>query len=206
MFKKPSKKMLDVIIYSCVSIFILVLLHVFLGVSIIKYSNRVKEEFKQKEAKVRELEALIKGLPDPQKAIEEVEKKAGEFRDMGLSRKQLPRLIQLLGFSTSERNINLISLKPREDIRTINESLPTGVSKVYIEMVISGSYQSLGEYLKVLSGLPTSFSIEAMSIEKKETNAELQDTRRAFEKTETKAEAEGLLCTLLLSAYMVWEI
>lgn len=198
--------MLDVIIYCSVSILILVLLHLFLGVSIIKYSKRLKEEFKQKEAKLRESEALIKSLPDPQKAIEEMEKKTEEFRDMGLSRKQLPRLIQLLGLSTSEHNVNVISLKPREDIRVIDENLPAGVSKVYIEMVISGSYQSFGEYLKALSGLPTSFSIEAMSVEKKETGAEFQDTRRAFDKTEGKSETEGLLFTLLLSTYMVWEI
>lgn len=200
--------MLDVIIFCSVYFFILILLHLFLGRAVIKYSIRLKEEFKQKEAKLRESEGLIKGLPDPQKAIEEIEKKAEEFKDMGVSRKQLPRLVQLLGRSTTERNINVISIKPREDIKAIDESLPVGVSRAYVEMVISGSYQTLGDYIKVLSMLPTTFAIESMTIEKKETLQDNREAKRAStsEKAEEKQEQDILLCTLLLSTYMIWEM
>lgn len=200
--------MLDVIIFCSVSFFILILLHIFLGRVVIKYSIRLKDEFKQKEAKLRESEGLIKSLPDPQKAIEEIEKKVEEFKDMGVSRKQLPRLVQLLGRSTAERNINVISIKPREDIKAIDENLPAGVSRAYVEMVISGSYQTLGDYIKVLSMLPTTFAIESMTIEKKETLQDNQGAKRASasEKAEEKQEEDILLCTLLLSTYMIWEM
>lgn len=202
MFKKPSKKMLDVIIFCSVSLSVLLLLHLFLGRTVIRYANRLKEEFKLREAKLRESENLIKSLPDPQKAIEEIERKAEEFKDMGISIKQFPRLIQLLGRSAAEHNINVISIKPREDIKAVNEVLPTGVTKVYIELVISSSYQLIGDYIKILSTLPISFSIESMDIEKKEPALESLETKKT---TETKTQEE-LICSLLLSTYTIWEL
>lgn len=206
MLKKPSQKMMDVIIYCSASVLILILLHVFLGRTVVEYSKRLKEEFKQKEVKLRESEALIKSLPDPQKAIDEIEKKAEEFKDMGVTRKQLPRLVQLLGRSTSEQNINVITIKPREDIRSVEENLPAGVFKVYIEMAIGGSFQSLGDYIKVLSALPVTFSIESMTVEKREIFTESRQGKRAGEKTGGSPESEGLFCTLLLSTYTIWEL
>lgn len=204
--KGPDKK-LEIIIFCSGFVLFLVLLQAFLGRSVIRYSNRLKSEFKEKQVKLKESEDLIKGMPNPQKAIEDVEKKIQEFKDMGVSRKQIPRIIQLLGKSIAEHNINIISIKPREDIKYGNENLPAGVTKVYIEMVISSPYQSLGEYMKVLSELPVSFSIESITLEKKQGGPEYSEAKKAVEKIEEKkTEKEELLCTLILSTYMVWEI
>lgn len=196
--------MMDMIVFSGVSILILILLHVFLGRAVIKYSNKLKNDFKLKQAKLRDSEELIKSLPDPQKAIEDIEKKSEEFKEMGVSRKQLPRLVQLLGKSISEHNINVISLKPREDIKSVDENLPAGVSKVYIEMVISGSYQTIGDYIKVLSALPVTFVIESMSVEKKQVPVAPGEEKKAA--AEARPESEELLCSMILSTYAIWEL
>lgn len=205
MFKKNLDKNFDIAIFYAGFFLFLILLHIFLGMPVNRYANKLKAEFKSKESKLKESEGLIKSLPNPQKAIEDIEKKAQEFKDMGVSKKQLPRLIQLLGQSTSEHKLNVISIKPREDIKSGNENLPTGVTKVYIEMVASSPYQLFADYIKSLNELPVAFSIEAVTIEKKEQGP--LETKRAPEKTEAKTgPAEELLCTLLLSTYMVWEL
>lgn len=189
--------MVDVVVFCSIFVMIFLLLHIFLGRPVIRYVDKLKDEFESGQSKLKESEELIKGLPNPQKAIEDIEKKVREFNDMGVSRRQLPRIIQLLGRSSSEYKINVISIKPREDIKYSGENLPAGVTKVYIEMVISSSYQAIGDYVKALSELPVTFSLENITIEK--------FSEKAKDKT-TGQEAGELLCTLLLSTYMVWEI
>lgn len=204
MLKKISPRMMQVAIF-CVSFMVVfVLLHIFLGMPAIRYSKRMKKEFKVKDAKLRESEGLIKTLPNPQKAIEEIEKKVREFKEMGVSKKQLPRIIQLLGRSSTEQSVSVVSIKPREDIKADAENLPAGVTKVYVEMVISGPYQKLGDYLKAMAELPVSFSIENITLEKKKEAETALEPKKADAKKE--AVPEELICTLLLSTYMIWEI
>lgn len=194
--------MIEVGIICFTFILILVSLHIFLGRAVIKYANERKEEFKSREAQLKESEELVKGLPNPQKAIEDIEKKVQEFNAMGVTKRQLPRIIQLLGQTSGEHNVNVVSIKPREDIKSDTENLPAGVMRVYIEMVISGSYQQIGNYLKVLTELPVNFSIETVLIERREAVFDSAETKKASQ----DAAAQELLCTLLLSTYMVWEI
>jgi hypothetical protein len=149
---------------------------------------------------------LIRRFPDPEKAIEEMERRGQELRDVGLTRKQTPRLIQLLGQAAAKLDINkVISLTPRDDLRPTNEVVPAGVSKAYVEVVISCPYQLIGEYIKSLSELPVTFIIESLTLEEKAESAVSPET----EKTPGKPEAtksNNLLATLIVSTYMVWEL
>ena len=194
MFKKFSK-MRDVVVFCSVFVTGLILLHLSLGLAISRRVNKLKTEFREQQSRLKEAQDLIRSVPSPQRAMEEMRKKVQEFGDVGTSRKQIPRLIQVLGESTAKHNIRILSIRPREDIRDVEADLPEGVSKIYIEMVVTGNYPSLGEYIKVLDELPVDFSIEALSMEKREPRD-----------TSTRQQTEVLSCTLLLSTYVVWEI
>lgn len=198
-------RIIKVIIYCAIIIFVLLLLYLFLGRPAAGYSKRLRLELKSRELKLQESERLIRSLPNPQAAITEMEKKVQEFKDMGVSRKQLPKLIQLLGRLSTERNINVISIRPREDMRPASESLPTGISKVYVEMIFNGSYKTIGEFLKALNEIPTFFSIESMLLEKEEDIGQPpSEPKKPGEKPEVKS--SQLTATLILSTYMVWEL
>lgn len=189
----------------CVSLVIaLLLLHVFIGRPVIKYMNRLKTEFKSRQAILRNSEELIRDTPDPIKALGEIGKKFKEFKEIGLTRRQLPRLIQLLGKSFTDKNIYVVSIKPRGDIKSDSENLPVGVTKVYIEMVISCPYQALGAYMKTLSELPIAFTVETISVEKKEDTPENKEAKAGTEPSGVKP--RDLIATMVLSTYMVLEI
>lgn len=198
-----NKRIKDLIIFPPLIIIVLVSLQTFLGSPLSRYASRLKEEFNDRQSRLNASNKLIKGLPDPQKAIEDIQRRLEEFKEMEIEKKQQPRLIQSLAQSVQGHNINIISLRPREDIKTNNEDLPPGVSKVYIEMVCTGSFQGIGEYLKALSELPAFFSIEAISIEKIER---LPQPLEAGKTIKEPKQVDELLCTLLLGAYLILEI
>ena len=203
MFKSDINKISYLFGFSSVSIIILILLYLSLGRATFKYADKVKAEFRAKQAKLQESQELIRGLPNPQKAIEEIGKKVQEFEDMGLSKKQLPRLIQLLGQSANERNINVISIRPREDIKSGTENLPAGVTKFYIEIVLSCTYQVLGDYVKSLTELPVSFTVESISVIKSGGPLSSADSKHSLKNPGQQSELQA---TLILSTYMVWEL
>jgi len=201
---KPAKSRLNqILIFSAIFFVVLILVYLFIGRLSFKYAERLKAEFEARQAKLQESQELIRSLPDPQRAIDEIEKKIGEFNEMGVTNKQMPRLIQLLGQAVGERNLNVISIRSREDIKTTDENLPTGVSKAYIEIVLLGSYREISEYVKSLSELPVSFNIESLSFEKKTTETSEKSTRAGTKELEQKVQLQA---TLLLSTYMVWEL
>ncbi len=207
MLAKSSNRMVNVAIDCGIFITILVLLYIFIGGPLIRNERKIKADFKVRQDKLLDSQTLIKSLPNPQKAIEDMEKKVEEFKGMGVSRKQMPKIIQLLGRSTSEHNINVISIKPREDIIAEVENLPAGVTKVYIEMVMSSPYRVMGEYIKSLGELPVSFVIESVSIERKNEGIMSPVPEKKGQQPERAEEkSEDLLITLLLSTYMIWEI
>lgn len=146
--------------------------------------------------KIKEYENLIRAYPNPEKEIENIEKRIQELKTKAASREQIPRIIQQLARKSSQLNVNIISIKPLENIKNSSEKLIEGVSKVYIEVVMLSPYRVVGDYLKALTELPIILTVESMSIEKKQ---------EAFTET-TPSKANELLVTLLLSAYMVLEI
>jgi len=202
MFKKTQNRMVYVLVVCSTFVFVLGFIHFFLGMIVLRYEKKQKQELQLKQSKIEESESLIKRFPDPEKAIEEMEKKGQELREMGLTRKQTPRLIQLLGQAAVKLNINkVISIKPRDDIKLGNEVLPAGVSKAYIEVIISCTYQLIGEYIKALSELPVRFIIENLAIEE---GGPVSEADKTPGKSELKP--NELRATLLLSTYMVWEL
>ncbi|MFH0790606.1 MAG: hypothetical protein V2A64_03145 [Candidatus Omnitrophota bacterium] len=202
--EKTSNRMVKVTVISVIFIVILILLHLFLSQTVLRYTKKVKSEFKLVEARLNEQEQLIKSVPNPQKAIEDIENKNQEFKAMGVSKKQFPRIIQLLGRSTADYNIDVISIRPREDIKLVNESLPAGINKVYIEMILRCSYQGFGEYLKALNDMSIVFCIETLTIERKEAVVISSEDKKT--PAGAKREDDDLKVTLLLSTYLVWEI
>lgn len=204
--KIPQNKLFRVSITSSILLTALILLYMLLGRPVFKYSNNLKAEFISAQDKLSESERLIRNFPNPQKEMGELEKKAQELRNMGASTKQLPRLIQSLAMPANNLNINVSSIRPRDDLKAENENLPAGVTKIYVEVVMSCSYQTLAEYIKAVNELPTNFIIERLTIEKKEEDAgELDaETKKTPEKNQEKQ--IELSANLLLSTYMIWEI
>ena len=201
---KPAKSRLNQILVFTIGFFVvLILAYLFIGRLSFKYAERLKAEFEAKQVNLRESQELIRSLPDPQRAIDEIEKKISEFNEMGVTNKQMPRLIQLLGQAVGERKLNVISIRSRDDIKSTEQDLPTGVSKVYIEIVLLGSYREISEYVKSLSELPVSFNIESLSFEKKTTETSEKPGRAGVKEFEQKVQLQA---TLLLSTYMVWEL
>ena len=195
---------MQLLIYIAGFLFFFALSQALIGIPLMKNKTRLATELKLKQSKIQEAETLIKNLPNPQKAIEDIEKKAEEFRDMEMNKKQLPRVINLLGHAINEQNITLVTIKPRDDIKTPNENLPTGVTKVYIEVVLNCSFRMLGDFMASLNKLPVVFVVENISLQKKEQPEAAPGAKRPAEKTEEKP--EDLTATLLLSTYMIWEI
>ena len=205
-FKIPQNKLFRVSLTSSILLTVLILLYVLLGRPVFKYSDNLKAEFISTQEKLSESERLIRNFPNPQKEMGELEKKAQELRNMGASTKQLPRLIQSLAMPANNLNINVSSIRPRDDLKAENENLPAGVTKIYVEVVMSCSYQTLAEYIKAVHELPTNFIIERLTVEKKEEDAgELDaETKKTPEKNQEKP--IELSANLLLSTYMIWEI
>lgn len=152
------------------------------------------------QAKTKELDEaqeLIRTIPNPQKEIEKIRAGMEELEDRSVSKKELPRIIQQLINKSSQLQIEIISIRPREDIKTQDKDLPRGVSKAYIEMIIKCPYNVLGDYLKALTELQIIFTIESIRVEKIE---EAEETYKA------KPEEKDLFATLILGTYTIWKI
>ncbi len=198
-------KKIETIVIGSAFLLALVLLYAFPGRALFKQKSGLKSEFLDHQEKLKESEGLIRAFPNPQKEIAEIENKAQELRDMGASTRQLPRIIQLLAMPANQLNINVISIRPREDINIEPENLPPGVTKVHIELIMNCSYQLYAEYAQAISKLPTSFVIERMSIEKKgEEDTPAYQAKASGEKTGDKS--SELYITMLLSTYLILEI
>lgn len=188
-------------LYAGISAGVLFLTYLFLGRAAFRYEERLKKEFRSAQAQLQEAEDLIRSLPNPQKAIEELNRKVQEFRDAGISGKQLPRIIKLLVQAAQEDpDIEMSSIRPREDIQGANENLPAGISKVYIEMVFTCSYKSLGDHLKRIVDLPGGFTVESVSLQRREDSVPASRDAKSAERK------NALHVELLVSTFTVWEL
>ncbi len=174
------------------------LIIIFVGGRLSRYSNRLKEELNNKQRELEEDRRLVQLIPNPQKEIDKIRKGMDELQNRAVTKKELPKIIQQLINKSSELDIEIVSIKPRDDIEIEEEKLPQGVSKAYIEMIIKCPYQTLGEYLKELNELPIIFTIESMYIEKIE---ELESIINKKKKKE-----EDIFTTLVLSTYTIWRV
>lgn len=187
-----------------VGVLILIVLYFFPGRFIFKYGDRLKAEFQASQERLEASHALVRNFTNPQKAIEDIEKKAQELKEMGATARQLPKIVQSLALPAGKLNVNVISIRPREDIKTSEDNLPPGISSAHIELVMTCPYKLFAEYLKAISQLPTTFIVERLSIEKTKEAPALHEGNKAQDKP--KDTPPGLLITVLVSTYLVWEI
>jgi Tfp pilus assembly protein PilO len=192
---KRANKVSYIFVFTSIFIVVSLLIYFLIGRPVLKYSDGLKSEFAQKQVKLAESQELVRGLPNPQKAIDEIKGKLQEVQDLGVSKKQIPRLMQLLGTAASERNINVVSLRPREDIKSEDAALPPGVNKLYLEIVLICNYQALAEYIKTVNELPTAFNVEALTIEKETDMAVLAENKAG---SKSPAAATGVLRAVLV--------
>jgi Tfp pilus assembly protein PilO len=204
--KNNPVKVPRLLVFSAVSTLILIILYFTLGRLIFKYEERAKGELKNRQTKLQESQELIRSVPNPQKAIEEIEKKVEDFKDMGVSKKQLPRLMQVLGQAASLHKVTVISLKPREDIRVNGDNLPVGVNKIFMEMTVGASFKSLADFIKALGELPMAFNVESLTLEKTQDNISSAGSQSQGKDLRNAGEKNPLRANLLLSTYMVWEL
>lgn len=196
MFKLKESKTTKIILICSTYGLVLLLLYIFVGRGISRYSDSLSKQVLTQSKKIKQYEELIRSYPNPGKEIEAIESKIGELKGRAASREQIPRIIQLLAGKTNELNINTLSIRPRDDIKSSDEKLIQGVSKVYIEIVMLTPYQVIGDYLRSLTELPVIITVESISIEKRQKTYITPGSSREDE----------LMVTLLLSAYMVLEI
>jgi Tfp pilus assembly protein PilO len=192
---KSINRVKQVVIFTSIFVGILLLVYILVGRPVLKYFDGLKAEFGQKQAKLQESQELVRSLPNPQKAIDEIKVKLQEFQDLAVSKKQVPRLMQLLGQTASERNITVVSLRPREDIKNENGELPAGINKIYLEIVVICSYQTLAEYIKSVSELPPAFNVESLTMEKESETLALLETKSS---PKNPGAASGLLKAVLV--------
>ena len=192
---KSANKVSYVVVFTSVFIGVLLLVYFLVGRPVLKYSYSLKAEFGQKQSRLAETQELVRSQPNPQKAIDEIKVKFQEFQDLVACKKQIPRLMQSLGQAAGERNIIVVSLRQREDIKSENTDLPAGINKIYLEVVLICNYQALAEYIKTVGELPQAFNVESLAIEKQSEALSLLEARSQAKKTN---KVSGLLKAVLV--------
>jgi Tfp pilus assembly protein PilO len=193
--KKNVTRVSQVVTFTSIFFLVLLVIYIFVGRPILKYSDSLRAEFGQKQVKLAESQELVRSLPNPVKAIEEIKVKLQEVQELGMSKKQIPRLMQLIGQAASERNINVVSLRPREDIKSEDSELPVGINRIYLEIVLNCNYQALAEYIKSVNELPTAFKVESLTVEKESETLSPLDAKSS---SKNPAAASGLLKAVLV--------
>jgi len=193
--KKNVTRVSQVVTFTSIFFLILLLIYIFLGRPVLKYSDSLRAEFGQKQVKLGESQELVRSLPNPAKAIEEIRVKLKEVQELGVSKKQIPRLMQLIGQAASDHNINVVSLRPREDIKSEDSELPVGINRIYLEIVLNCNYQALAEYIKSVNGLATAFKVESLTVEKESETLAPLDSKNS---SKNPAAASGLLKAVLV--------
>ncbi len=187
------------IITASVEVVIILLIVIFVGGPLNRKVAQAKAELEKKQKELVQIQQMIRAVPNPQEEINKIKKSIEELKHKSVSRQELPRIVRQLVDKSKELGIEIVSIRPREDIRGKDRNLPEGVGKAYIEMVIKCPYKKLGEYLKELKDLPIIFTIESMAIEKIE---ELTQDRKGSRKKHDN----DLYTTLILSTYTIWKI
>ncbi len=185
MAKKKQSLVVFLAVYAAVNLVLGALLYVVLGMPAFREEARMRASFAQAQQRLDQDAGLIRSLPNPAKARAEIEKSIAEFKKTGGSGRQLPRLIQALGTAAQQHNVKVLSIRPREDIRSPAD-LPAGVNKLYVEMTLECPFQALGDFSRVLQELPAHFTIEQVDASRKKDQS-------------------ALSVTMLVSTYMVWE-
>lgn len=166
--KVKESRLAYIVIFGTSGTVVLAALYFFAGRPAFRYSDDMRKRFQSYEDQLQTAEELIHSVPNPSRAVEEMERKTEEFAETSGAKRQVSRIIQELGQSAAGRRLKVISITPKEDLKTGAASLPAGVRKLFFEMVVSASYDEIGEYARFLSGLPGLFAIETMTVEQQD--------------------------------------
>lgn len=186
MAKKKQSLVVSLAVYAAANLVLGVFLYFFWGIPAFREEARVRSSFALAQQRLDQTTGLIRSLPNPAKARADIEKSIAEFKKAGSSGRQLPRLIQSLGTAAQQHKVKVLSIRPREDIKSSVE-LPAGVNKLYVEMTLECPYQTLAEFSRALQELPARFTIEQVDARRNKDRAELS-------------------VSMLVSAFMVWEL
>ncbi|MFH1767699.1 MAG: type 4a pilus biogenesis protein PilO, partial [Candidatus Omnitrophota bacterium] len=169
--------------------------------------RRINNQLEKRQKELNEKEAMLRSVPDPEKQIEELKKSIKELEDKSASQKEeLPRIIQQLINTSSKLAVDIVSIKPRDDIKEEGQNVPKGVAKAYIEMRIRAPYDVLGDFFQELNSLPIVFTIEHVHIENRDRGSDRRDDRSKKNKSakdDTAFAGDALFATLLLSTYTI---
>lgn len=152
-----------------------------------------EKELRFKEDERKNAEDLIRLVPNPAKAIEDLRAEQKKLKEKSVSKRELTKIIQELVNKSNELGIEIISIRPKEDLSGENEKFPAGISKAYIEMTIMCSYSMLGEYLGQLGGSEILFTLEHIRVKSAERFSKTKKTQ--------KGEEGDIIATMTLSTY-----
>jgi len=189
---KKKNKVLSFLIFVGLSVLFLALLYFFIGKGILADARRGESEFRAGQAKLQESQDLVRSLPNAAKAAEEIQKQDAELKGMVFNKKQLPKIIQALGRMAVENKLDVVTVRPREDLK--DPDLSPGVAKVYVELVLYCEYRNLAEFIRKMDVPPYPFSTESLSLMK-----------RVKIPGESTGSAGPLEADLVVSTVLMWE-
>jgi len=165
---------------------------------------QARKHMDEVQRKLEETQKLVKDYPDARSRTKDIMARMEALKEKSVSSKELPKIIQLLTKKSSELKIDIISIKPTENVDIKEAMLPQGVSKAYIEMVAKAPYTVLGDYLKALKEMPIVFTVEKISLEKLPEDDVA--AARAPNKKEDETPGGKVVATMLISSYTVWQL
>lgn len=168
MFKISQYKTNKLIISSAMYIVVLILVYFFVGRLVFRYAEKIKSQFHAKTAELKESYDLIQSFPKQGIAIEDIEKKTLELKDRSATKGQISRVVREVTNKTRDSGVAIVSIRPREDIKSDYENLPVGVNKVFIELQVRATYERIEKYFEALSQMQIILTIESVSLEKDE--------------------------------------
>jgi len=199
-FLNVKSKTFKIIVDTSIYFFIILFLYFFVGKPISRMIEKEKRASQAVEKRLAEVQKLILENPNPKQKIQEIIDKRKEFEKRSNAENELPRIIQQLTQTSSELNIEIISIKKIEALPFKEILLPQGVSKAYLEIVVKAPYKTIGEYLEALTVLPIICTIEGISLKK------FVDLKGAV-RGEKSTDSEGkIIATLIVSSYTVWRM
>lgn len=155
-----------------------------------------RAELNSQQKKLAEAQRLMLSLPDPDRALEDIDKRFNEFRDAGLTKKQLPKLTQVLASTAAQKNVRVLGIRQRDDVKA--EQLPEGVMKIHMEMIVQAPYRQLAEFMRALGEISVPFILDSFVIRAIEAGS--------AENAPARGEQSLVQASLTVSTYMIWEL
>jgi len=176
-----------------VELLVIIILSATLGTYL---TNRVKRDEKllaDKKQELKSMREVISQVPNPEAEMLKLTQKQEELNEKSVSKKEITKIIKQLVSKSSGFEMEIISIRPREELLSKDKNLPVGINKAYIDMAVKSTYETIGNYLKALSELDMILTIEALRVRK-------ADGKKG-QLGVSEAKVDDVLSTLLVSTY-----